>query len=235
MKYVGWAILGLIGFVIAVPVLWLGSGLVYEIWNTSSYRYRLTLVVEADGQEHTGSSVVQVTTKHKANWLPQTDGVTLRLKGEAVMVDLGRGRYLFSLLKHPGRHNRIHSLPAYAYKATGRDIPKGGLKTTGGPIPVTDENIPLLVTFEDITDPASVKRVDPENLAATFGPGVKLKRITVETTQDPITKGKVEQVLGWLDEIWPNMLDGQRYETIKASNRFANSLATGDFSTEVRR
>ncbi|MDR4487070.1 MAG: hypothetical protein R3B83_06040 [Nitrospirales bacterium] len=58
----------------------------------------------------------------------------------------------------------------------------------------------LLVTFTDLTDPTTVKKVDPENLAATLGPGVSLKRITLEITDEPVTEGKIEQVLGWLDD-----------------------------------
>ncbi|GJL68036.1 MAG: hypothetical protein NPIRA06_06710 [Nitrospirales bacterium] len=40
------------------------------------------------------------------------------------------------------------------------------------------KNYPLLVAFMDINDPTSVKEVDLDNLAATFGPGVSLKRLT---------------------------------------------------------
>lgn len=51
----------------------------------------------------------------------------------------------------------------------------------------------------DINDPNSVREVDPANLAATFGPGVSLKRITLEIRDEPVTEGKIECVLGcWL-------------------------------------
>jgi hypothetical protein len=36
---------------------------------------------------------------------------------------------------------------------------------------------PLLVTFGDIADPKSVALVDPTNLAASFGPGVRLTSV----------------------------------------------------------
>jgi hypothetical protein len=45
------------------------------------------------------------------------------------------------------------------------------------------------VTFGDIKDPTSVARVDPDDLAASFGAGVKLKAITVEITDDAVTTG----------------------------------------------
>ena len=54
-----------------------------------------------------------------------------------------------------------------------------------------------LVTFGSIADPASVVRVDPANLLASFGVGVMLKRISVEKTSDPVTVG-IGNRLGWV-------------------------------------
>jgi len=72
-----------------------------------------------------------------------------------------------------------------------------GLKP-GDKIALPDDHYPLLVTFTDINDPASVQRVDPDDLVAHFGPGVKLKTITLEITDEPVTGGQIEKVLGWL-------------------------------------
>jgi hypothetical protein len=36
--------------------------------------------------------------------------------------------------------------------------------------------MPLLVRFRDMNDPKTLERVDPNDLAASFGPGVYLKR-----------------------------------------------------------
>ncbi len=58
---------------------------------------------------------------------------------------------------------------------------------------------PILVTFADMADPKSVTKIDPDNMAARFGKGVKLKRITVERTDDDVTNG-IERRLGWLGE-----------------------------------
>ena len=90
------------------------------------------------------------------------------------------------------------------------------------------------MTFGDIADPASVRLVDPGDLGASFGPGVRLKAVTLEVTEEAVTEGVVEGVLGWLSEIMPNQLDGQRYETLGAKYPLANSLGVGWFSTEVR-
>ena len=52
----------------------------------------------------------------------------------------------------------------------------------------------------DPDDPASVKRVDPDDLAASFGPGVSLRKITLTITDEPATDGKVRELLGWLSD-----------------------------------
>jgi hypothetical protein len=58
----------------------------------------------------------------------------------------------------------------------------------------------MLVTFEDLTDPSSVLAVNPDDLSATFGDGISLKRITVELTDDPVTHGIVQR-LKWLPDV----------------------------------
>ena len=90
----------------------------------------------------------------------------------------------------------------------------------------------MLVAFGDEADPTSVARVGPDDLAANFGEGVTLKRITVELTNDPVTTG-IEERLGWLPQYFDKMLDGNRLRRIDADNRFANSLSQNSFSVGV--
>lgn len=87
------------------------------------------------------------------------------------------------------------------------------------------DDYPMLVMFTDITDPMSVQRVDPDDLAATFGEGVELKHITLAITGDWGTNG-IEDVLGWLPERRTGMLDGSRITT---SNNLTNNLHAGHF------
>lgn len=47
--------------------------------------------------------------------------------------------------------------------------------------------LPELVRFRDINDPHTLVRVSPYDLAASFGPGVKLKRVILQLTDDPVT------------------------------------------------
>jgi hypothetical protein len=88
---------------------------------------------------------------------------------------------------------------------------------------------PMLVTFGDEADPTSVTLVDPDDLAATFGAGVKLRRITAELTDDPVTTG-IEKRLGWLTNYYDKMLDGRSIRHIDAENRLANNLSQNSFA-----
>ncbi len=54
---------------------------------------------------------------------------------------------------------------------------------------------PKLVMFRDIRDHNTLTVVDPTNLAAVFGAGVKLKSITAEPTQDARTQNGIETIV----------------------------------------
>ena len=63
---------------------------------------------------------------------------------------------------------------------------------------LSSDQYPMLVTFADINDPTTVRRVDPDNLAASFGPGVSLKRITFGITGEDVTDGRIRELLPWI-------------------------------------
>ena len=104
------------------------------------------------------------------------------------------------------------------------------------PAEVRAADYPLLVTFADPADPTSVQRVDPANLAASFGPGVTLKRITVEVTNDPVTTG-IEKRLGWLGTQRGALLNipVSEYPPLGTPLPFAASITEGAFSQGGRK
>ncbi|MEQ8448446.1 MAG: hypothetical protein RIB97_02055 [Nitratireductor sp.] len=207
-------------------------------FNNWRWHQKLSVTVDVGGEIVSGSAVSSVLWWPNffsggwggAAWLQE-------VQGEAVVVDLGERGVLFALLSRAGDS-------AYTAKLAGRmltDTPANGrreavfaavLASAGRVLEVPPERYPLLVTFTDIADPTTVKRVDPDDLAATFGPGVALKRITLEITDEAVTEGEVEKkVLGWLETIGNTMLDGRSISTIKAKNRLANDLSAGSFAT----
>lgn len=183
-----------------VSILLVGCGLVksYE-----PFRYRLTVEVDTPQGVRTGSSVIEVTAGEVGTTL---GGAGVEVRGEAVSVDLPGGQTLIALLQ--GDHDPYEFAGRVMFLVTPF---KGGDKQEGfGPlleavranrkvnvvprmrpgyydVDPPFSAYPMLVRFRDIRDPRTMERVDPDNLAALFGPRVKLRRITVQVTDDPVT------------------------------------------------
>lgn len=168
------------------------------------YRYRLTVEVETPEGVKTASSVIEVRqTLVRAGGSPANQAVERRVRGEAVSVDLPGGKTLFALLRSD--NNVDWASYVFVYLAPPNpnepfaDQLDDVLGVTGEqtlprmwpPVGFLEERsaYPMLVTFGDPADPTSVAEVDPDDLAATFGKGVTLKRITVELTDGPVTSG----------------------------------------------
>jgi hypothetical protein len=216
---------------------------VYVLWNmvfaSGTWRYKLTLVVDDNGTQRTGSGVIQVHVRENPRITPET-GYSTSIKGEAIAVDLASKGTFFVLLRNST------SVDYAAYFITDifpPPIPEGKKARVGfmspegleyyshlqGKRDVPLDKLPMLVRFRDINDPMTVEKVDPADLEKTFGPGVKLISATIEMTDEPVTRG-MEKRLPWISQYYSKLLDGQRYETINATNRLANSLGSGDFS-----
>ncbi|MEO8531046.1 MAG: hypothetical protein ABI459_07470 [Deltaproteobacteria bacterium] len=165
-----------------------------------SWKQKLTLIIETPAGEVTGHSVVAIS----ARYFRETIGneVEYDVTGEAVVVEVLPGKYLFALLGEPSEAYYWAARERFPSKKRGDWLFEIPQQTE--PVNLFPDHIPMLVTFDDINDPASVKLVDPLDLAASFGPGVSLKTVTVQVTDEPVTEGKVEEVLGW----WLTMRSG---------------------------
>lgn len=76
-------------------------------------------------------------------------------------------------------------------------------KSITGQKKVLDQSqYPTLVTFKDIRDPKTVTQVNASNLSATFGDGVTLKDITIEMTDESVTR-EVKNYLGSRQMVGP--------------------------------
>jgi hypothetical protein len=60
----------------------------------------------------------------------------------------------------------------------------------------------------------------------------RLKSITLEITDEPVTNGVVEGVLAWLATVGNGMLDGEKISSITAESRLANDLSRLDFKQD---
>lgn len=173
------------------------------LFGGNSYRFRMTVEVETPQGLKTGSSVYSVLGFTTSELITGGTSSDTEFKGEAAMVDLGGGRVLFALLRMANWTSSDDNLaimsmkamdPDYDYnkKDSAQRIAAG--RAIVSPAEVAPQDYPLLVTFKDMQDPTSLTRVDPANLAASFGPGVWLKRIVVEVTDDEVTAGIAERL-----------------------------------------
>lgn len=207
-------------FLLAVPLTFLGACGVVE--SGPNYRYRLTVEVDTPQGLRSGSSVIAV--KCGAVRLPAVGGAGCHARGEAVAVDLPDGRTLFAFLHGASKVDLINYLassPAMPmsddddtltreqqwqrrarFLAQPREVPR--TVRFGKFANVLVDNYPIFATFADIGDPASIRAVNPDALDSEFGAGVRLKRITVQVTEEPMTK-KIKKRLPWLPNMYENL------------------------------
>lgn len=218
--------------------------------DSAELRYKVTVEIDAGGTPRSGSAVWSRTLKEPTVALARPhDG---EFVAEAVPVDLGNGRVLFALLRGedgdegtvqmwpehlfrdvgPGLSDRIGSLRQIASRQGEiRELPRWRPAISSSREPTSQ--YPLLVRFADPATPETVEVVAPDALDRAFGPGVRLKRITVEITDEPVSTG-VRTKLPWLEAVGRDrgtlipdpprrLADAQPVQLVKPS----------DFSTEL--
>lgn len=142
--------------------------------ESQSWRQKTILEVETPDGMVSGGSVVEVTFHYfsKLERFGSSSGANLRSRGEASFVEVDKGKYLFALtVFQPADRTML------VFKDLFPPVPRvdSGLlfsrkiKTAREARSIPPEHYPMLATFDDINDPKSVKRVDPDDLDATFG------------------------------------------------------------------
>ena len=184
--------------------------------NSAEVRYKVSVEVDDNGTSRAGSSVMSFKLS-KAS-IALASPYNAEFKGEAVAVDLGNQQVLFALLKDEdgglstmpvlaetvfgdlaSGSERIHTIRHIASKnGLARELPRFGPRNSVSREPFVQ--YPLLVRFRELDRPESLEAVAPDALDQAFGPGVKLKRITVQITDEPVTSG-VKNRLPWLEDV----------------------------------
>ncbi|NJS39982.1 MAG: hypothetical protein HC783_14285 [Rhodobacteraceae bacterium] len=176
------------------------------------WHQRLTLVIDTPTGQVIGSVVQRIDIQAATGLYKTTfqgvdpSSTSVRVTGEALAVEITPGRWLFALLKgdqgwqgEPGSNAGYAiavPLGHFARSPEGVDAILAFPKDT--PIPLPPEAWPMLVTFDDITRPETVRRVDPADLAEVFGEGIRLEMVTLEITEDLATERQVDSLLEWL-------------------------------------
>lgn len=171
---------------------------IYAAFPTRATWHReLTLHIQAPDGPLRASAVSRVKYVAALKWAGDMDRPRATVQGEAVYADLG-GKPLFALM---AGNDGFRILVAHNFWVgevrNGRKIEAHESGRQKEPLEVPIRYYPRLVTFEDVNDPSSVMLVDPGDFAAIFGEAYALEKITTNATRLPMTKGVVENVLGW--------------------------------------
>ncbi len=200
----------------------LGYGWYVYNYPTCTFRYKMTAEVMTPDGSTTGSSVIEVSYSHNADW-GGGESPDLNMTGEAVYVDLRKGKNLFVTLtsRESGREvnlDRNYSPLEGALDAYAIPLKVFGLRWRFGReramcaaftlvplnqrLPVLTENMPTLVSFGNLSDPDSVSVVQPDGLAGVYS-GYFLQRLTVVPTESKPVE-IIESVLPWLNSKKPS-------------------------------
>jgi hypothetical protein len=178
----GWAVLG--------AAVYGGRVYLKSAYPAYSYRYRLVVEVEADNVVHAGSSVIEVEVRTQPRILNNST-IAVRRHGDGVFVDLGGGQHVIALLAAGGKAQDVDypdSLVPRLFPISygPEDLPK--LATLRGRRALPERQFPTFVTFADLNEAASVRVVQPNDFANAFRPGVHIKSVWLEMTDDPVTR-----------------------------------------------
>lgn len=198
-------------------------------WPDYRYRL-IVEVDTPEGVKSGSSVIEVSTAVSGSNDIASPGSLYTEARGEAVTIDLGERGLLFALLRSEQDEEwaawalqsvfprltgeelsklrddedelvpmmeRLFKLPLDTAIPLPRQIETGFVKNYK---PEMMDNYPMLVRFDDLAKPETVKQVDPDNLAASFGAGVRLKSISIARTEAGITKG-IEKKLMWLEPV----------------------------------
>ncbi|MBL8562179.1 MAG: hypothetical protein JNN06_07855 [Gemmobacter sp.] len=200
--------------------------------KTWTWHQKLSVtVITPDGPKTSSSVLWGHLHDHSDAWLPDARGASTSVRGEGVAIEVTPGRYLFVTQTE---------LPSIFQVLFPGVSPLEAVKVMESPSeakPVPPDLYPMMMTFGRLDDPASVRRVDPNNLEAEFGPGVKIQVIELSLTDEPITDGAMIKILPWLDEYRENAwhLNGTKCITCPVrSENLADLISADSFKTEVQ-
>lgn len=178
--------------------------------NRPDHKYRLTVEVTTPAGIKTGSAILAVVPDRNYNRSGRTT-----TRGEAVLVDLGQGKNVVVLLAHQqGAKLDLDDIKYVALRAYG--IARGNrvsfkdMSRQSGVVPVQGELTPVLVSFGDLGDPNTARRVASDKAEAILGEGYAIRGFSAEVVPngfwpidfggalgEPVTRG-IEAKLPWL-------------------------------------
>lgn len=187
----------------------------------TAYRYRMTVHIDTPSGPRSGSGVIEVA--YAAPGPLSASAFRREVRGEAVAVDLPGGTTLFALL---GSHeDRDSGAELYADQAYAGALPHGydwkegveALRRQTEAAVLPAGHSPRLVRFRNPNDARTIEVLDPSDLEAALGPGVRLDRVEIRITEDPVTSANEARLpslgkgSGWDEWVRSLRYDDPRY------------------------
>ncbi|MEM8977875.1 MAG: hypothetical protein AAGD04_00165 [Pseudomonadota bacterium] len=160
--------------------------------------------------------------------------MTCRENGEAVVASLG-GSYLFAALSGVALgYDR-------AFQSLRQDQPMKEKKfwrlierAKGRRFDIPEENYPSFFAFEDVSVPASIAQIAPEDISSRFGPGFSLDKMSLTLVEEDPSRS-IADILPWLDEYQTNQfrLNGERCAACPKDSSLPARVGPGQFRVET--
>jgi hypothetical protein len=209
-------------FMFAVTAGLAGCGTSY------SWRQKLTVTVDTPTGPKSGFAVVQVEIQYGRQFMSGND-VSPSVYGEATVVEVAPGKYLFAILNSPSSSWELY-LPVWKDKLAGK--PREQILSTIQSLreerDIPRESYPTLVAFNNTADPKTAREITINNLSSDFGSGYSLKFMRLEITNEPVTHS-IGDYLPWLDSFGDTQLDGSQLIYPKSQRGFSNQLSVYSF------
>jgi hypothetical protein len=194
-------------------------------YPSGEWRYKITVEVETPEGVKTGSAVREISAISRPKGMGESNDTHVKLaKGEAVVVDLGGRGVLFALLTNPHATSLDHPIwtvfNAFPSPCLDGAVSRCSVKyykdlKNTAVVELKEKDFPMLVSFEDINDPKTIRPVITMDVCADtetriphssfcikedffeqyFGKGVSLLSIKVEMAEEPVTWGVVDRYM----------------------------------------
>lgn len=224
----------------------IGAAIAWNIlFPSGTWRYKITVNIETPEGLKSGSAVREIHAVAPPPYAPPDVKTSIDIKGEAVVIDLGKKGKLFALVDTDDWHILTITFPNQSGLTSKGIRYYNSLGKVSAKVPL--EAYPRIVAFKDINDPKTIfepykvilntkgsflKRGRAEgvedHLETAFGKGVKLKDVTLEITDEPIT-WNISEVIPWLPNFYNKLLDGSNTIYYKSPYPVANSISAGNF------
>ena len=221
-------------FALAIPALVLAGCGTNHSWNQ-----KLTIKVNTPSGEKIGSAVTRVSVTVGRQFATDTI-LSFGVRGEAAVVDLGGGKYLFALLSNSGPGNTEY----LADNTLGHPVMIGqnqdevsrlntkysAYENLRGAVPVPPKNYPASRHLHRHQQSQEREGSKIREFADAFGAGYSLKAVTLEITDEEATTGKIKSTLKWIDDYCGLYFDGGSNPNPQNQN-IANHIGDANFRT----